>query len=99
MQCHMRLKISRVKNIDSVFQLGGVAFRLAQPWWAACSQFVSDPVEAEVKYVRNFKKKYPFVQFIQLFVVQNKLRISDSFHHSISLSNNTESFIWRNIAF
>ena len=31
-QCQRRRQISRVKNIDSVFQLSGVAFRLAPPY-------------------------------------------------------------------
>ena len=32
MQCQRRLQISRVKNIDSVFCLSGVAFLLAPPY-------------------------------------------------------------------
>ena len=32
MQCQTRLQIFRVKNISSVFELSGVAFRLALPY-------------------------------------------------------------------
>ena len=32
MQCQRRLQISRVKNIGNVFELRGVAFRLAPPY-------------------------------------------------------------------
>ena len=31
MECQRRLKIFRFKNIDNVFELSGVAFRLALP--------------------------------------------------------------------
>ena len=32
MQCQRRLQIYRLKNIDEVFELSGVAFRLAPPY-------------------------------------------------------------------
>ena len=37
MQCQRGLEISRVKNVGNVFELSGVAFRLAPTlWWASC---------------------------------------------------------------